>query len=217
MKKREMSGAMASGVHKAKAFDLKKELKGISVKTNEAHYKLYQGYVNKRNEIEEKVKSFDKSKGNATYSEIGEAKRQETFAANGMVLHDMWFNSLWGDGNPKGEILRAIEKDFGSMETWQQDFKATAMSARGWAILALDPSDGRLHNFLIDLQNQGHVAGTIPILGLDVFEHAYFIDYATDRKTYVDNFFQNINWNYVNKRYNYATKVAKLYEETGLR
>jgi Fe-Mn family superoxide dismutase len=206
-----------TGNHKAKSFDLKRELKGISTKTNEAHYKLYQGYVNKRNEAEEKAKTLDKSKANATYSEFGELKRQETFAANGMVLHDMWFNSLWGDGNVKGDVLEAIRRDFGSLEAWQEEFKATAMSARGWAILALDPSDGRLHNFLIDLQNIGHVTGTIPIMGLDVFEHAYFIDYATDRKSYVDNFFQNVNWSYVNKRYNYATKVAKLYEEAGLK
>lgn len=203
--------------HKAKTFVLEKEVKGISVKTNQEHYKLYNGYVNKRNEIEEKLKTADRSKAAATYSEYSELKRQETFSANGMVLHDMWFNSLWGDGQPKGEVVEAIKRDFGSYEAWVEDFKATAMSSRGWAILALDPSDGRLHNYLVDLQNQGHVAGTFHILGMDVFEHAYFIDYGTNRKQYVENFFQNINWTYVNKRYEFAKTANKLYEELGLK
>lgn len=203
--------------HKAKTFPLDRELKGISTKTNQEHYKLYQGYVNKRNEIEEKLKTADRSKAAATYSEYSELKRQESFSANGMVLHDAWFNSLWGDGKPGGDIVEAIKRDFGSYEAWVEDFKATAMSSRGWAILALDPSDGRLHNFLVDLQNIGHVAGTFNILGLDVFEHAYFIDYGTNRKAYLDAFFQNINWEYVNKRWEFAKRAAKIYEELGLK
>lgn len=208
---------MTNGIHKAKSFPLEKEIPGISVKTNQEHYKLYQGYVNKRNEIEEKLKTADRSKAASTYSEYGELKRQETFNVNGMIFHEIWFNTIYGgDGVPKGEIVEQIKKDFGSFEAWVEDFKATAMAARGWAWLVYDLSDHRLHNYLIDLQNIGFTAMCIPILGLDVFEHAYFIDYGTNRKNYVDNFFKVINWDYVNKRWEFAKKVGELYKASGL-
>jgi Fe-Mn family superoxide dismutase len=197
-----------------KKFPIEKEIKGISVKTNQEHYKLYQGYVNKWNEIIEKLKTADRSKAAATYSEFGELKRQETFNANGRLLHELFFPTiLGGDGNPKGEIVKKIEEDFGSFEKWKEDFIATAMAARGWAVLALELSSNKLFNFLVDLQNIGHVVDTIPILALDVFEHAYFIDYGTNRRAYIDAFFQNINWDFVEKRYQFAKKVAELYKE----
>lgn len=198
----------------AKQFPLEKQLKGISVKTNQEHYKLYQGYVNKWNEIIEKLKNVDRSKASATYSEYGELKRQETFAANGRILHELFFPTiLGGDGKPRGEVVEKIKEDFGSFEAWKEDFIATAMSARGWAILALELSSNKLFNFLVDLQNVGHVQDTIAILALDVFEHAYFIDYGTNRRAYIDSFFENINWDFVERRYQYAKRVATIYKE----
>ncbi|MFP3189871.1 MAG: superoxide dismutase, partial [Thermoproteota archaeon] len=131
------------------------------------------------------------------------------FNANGKNLHEMWFPTIFGgDGIPKGEVVKKIEEDFGSFNEWKEDFIATAMAARGWAILAMDLSSGKLFNFLIDLQNVGHVANTIPILALDVFEHAYFIDYGTNRKAYIEAFFKIINWDAVEKRYQFEKKVA---------
>ena len=201
----------------AKSFPIEKQIEGISVRTNQEHYKLYQGYVNKWNEIIEKLKTADKSKAAATYSEYGELKRQETFNANGKILHEIFFPTiLGGSGEPKGEILEKIKEDFGSFDAWKEDFIATAMASRGWAILALELSSNKLFNFLVDLQNVGHVANTIPILALDVFEHAYFIDYGTNRRAYIDAFFKNINWDYVEKRYQFAKKVAELYKQFNL-
>lgn len=184
-------------------------LKGISDKTNQIHHgKLYTGYVNKRNEIEGALSVADKSKANATHSEFGELKRQETFAANGQILHEIFFGILGGDGAPKGQVLKIIERDFGSFENWKAEFFACGMSARGWAILAFDPSDGRLHNYTGDAHNQGGVWGAIPLAALDVYEHAYFIDFGSDRKAYIESYFQNLDWGKIDA----IAKRAKLTE-----
>jgi len=188
--------------HQTKTFENLKKIdsKIISEKTNDIHVnKLYAGYVNKRNEIEEKVKTADKSKAAATYSEFGELKRQETFNANGMILHEVFFPTLGGNGKASGPILHKIEKDFGSFDAWKEDFVATALSARGWSVLAFDPSDGKLHNYLVDFHHFGGVWGCTPLLVMDVFEHAYMIDYGADRKTYVHNVLGIVNWEHVNQ------------------
>lgn len=179
-----------------------KELAGISRKTLDIHHgKLYTGYVNKRNEIEEKLKKADVAAANATYSEIGELKRQETFAANGVILHEAYFNVLGGNGRPSGPLVERIQKDFGSYESWEADFKAAGMAARGWVILAYDINDGRLHNYSSDVHNHGGIWGTVPIVVLDVYEHAYFIDFGADRKSYIEAFMKNLNWEASNKAF----------------
>ncbi len=168
---------------------------GISDKTNQIHHnKLYAGYVNKRNEIEAALKTSDKTKANATYSAFGELKRQESFAANGMILHEIFFGILGGDGKPSGRIVDMIAKDFGSFDAWKEDFLACAMTARGWVVLAYDHSDGRLHNYVGDAHNQGGIWGAVPVLNCDVYEHAYFIDFGSDRKAYLEAYFKNIDW-----------------------
>lgn len=191
----------------AKKLPFDKELEGISEKTTSIHHdKLYQGYVKKWGEIQEKLTATDKSAANATYSELRELKLEETFAANGVLLHEAYFDALGGDGHQAGEIAETIKKDFGSFETWQEEFKALGMCARGWVVLAYDFNDGKLHNYLADLHNQGGIWGTAPLLVLDVYEHAYFIDYGSDRKTYIEDFFKNLNWAKISERY---TKIAK--------
>ena len=183
---------------KPEELKIQKDLPGISLRTLWEHFKLYQGYVKKTNEIQKKIDEADKSEANGVYSHIGELKRQETFAVNGMKLHEVYFGHL-GDGNePKGRLLKMIERDFGSLENWKLDMVATGLSARGWAILALDFKDNRLHNYSADAQNVGAVWGAIPIIAMDVYEHAYFIDYGADRKSYVDAFFKNLNWDFAN-------------------
>ena len=183
---------------KPEELKIQKDLPGISLRTLWEHFKLYQGYVKKTNEIQKKIDEADKSEANGVYSHIGELKRQETFAVNGMKLHEVYFCHL-GDGNePKGRLLKMIERDFGSLENWKLDMVATGLSARGWAILALDFKDNRLHNYSADAQNVGAVWGAIPIIAMDVYEHAYFIDYGADRKSYVDAFFKNLNWDFAN-------------------
>lgn len=176
-----------------------KGLKGISDKTNEIHHgKLYTSYVNKRNEVEEKLAKLTPEEfvvGNQVYSYIRGLKEGETFAANGMILHQIFFSVLGGDGDPKGtQVLEEINKEWGSFENFKTAFTACGMAARGWAILAFDPSDENLHIYTADAQNQGGVWGATPILPMDVYEHSYFIDFGSDRKAYIAAFLENINW-----------------------
>ncbi len=180
----------------------KDQLKGISAKTNEIHHdKLYAGYVNKRNEIEEALATTDKSKAAATYSVFRGLKVEETFNADGAILHELYFDSLGGDGVATGAFVEKATQDFGSWQAFIDDLTATAMACRGWAVTAYDPSDGKIHNFLCDSHNQGGVWGTIPLFTIDCYEHAYFIDFGSDRKSYLASFFQNVNWSAVEKRW----------------
>ena len=116
-------------------------LKGIGAKTIEIHHdKLYAGYVNKRNEIEEALAGVDRSKANQIYSQMRGLKHEETFAANGQILHEIYFDVMGGDGQPAGEVFDKLKEDFGSYATWEEDFKAAGMCARGWVVLAYDPT-----------------------------------------------------------------------------
>jgi superoxide dismutase, Fe-Mn family len=183
--------------------------KGISEKTIDIHHgKLYAGYVNKRNEIEEALGSVDRSKANQIYSQMRGLKHEETFAANGQILHEIYFGTMGGDGQEKGEVSDKIKEDFGSIAAWVEDFKAAGMCARGWVVLAYDPTDGRLHNFIGDAQNQGGVWGAVPILPCDTYEHSYFIDFGSDRMSYLNAFMTTINWAEVNRRYLAAVNMA---------
>ena len=179
-----------------------KELKDISQKTIEIHWgKLYQGYVKKWQEIQERLKDVDKSTSNATFSDLRELKLEEGFAADAVLLHEAYFDILGGNGKPEGEIIEAISKDFVSFEAWQEEFKALGLAARGWVILAYDFNDGKLHNYIADVHNQGGIWGTAPILVLDMYEHAYFIDFGVDKKSYIEAFFRNLDWEKINKKY----------------
>ena len=145
---------------------------------------------------------------NQIYSEMRGLKHEETFAANGQILHEIYFSILGGDGQETGDVVDKIKEDFGTLAAWREDFVASAMCARGWVVLAYDPTDGHLHNFIGDAQNQGGVWGAIPVLNCDTYEHSYFIDYGSDRKTYVEAFLRNINWAEVNRRYLAAANMV---------
>ncbi|MEK7149202.1 MAG: superoxide dismutase [Patescibacteria group bacterium] len=175
-------------------------LEGLSEKQLKEHHDvLYVGYVKKWNEIQEKLKTTDRSLANGTYSEFGELKREETFAMNGIRLHEGYFDTMISGGNePSGAVKAMIERDFGSYEKWMEDFKALGVAARGWVVLAYDLDDQRLYNYLCDSHNQGGVWNSVAIFIMDVYEHAYFLDYATGRKAYIEAFFKNINWEFVN-------------------
>jgi Fe-Mn family superoxide dismutase len=184
----------------------------------EQHFKLYEGYVKKTNEIQAKLETADKSEANGVYSLVGELKREETFAVNGMKLHEVYFGHLQGDGlpaqagKPEGELVKMIERDFGSLDEWKADLVSTGLSARGWAITAFDFKDNRLHNYASDAHNVGAVWAAVPVIVLDVYEHAYFIDYGTSRKAYIDSFFKNLDWKFANKivaEYGLASREAK--------
>jgi len=182
-------------MYEAKKFESIRELNGISEKTMTEHYKLYEGYVKKYNEITEKLGSVDLESANQTYSDIRALKVDLTFAIGGVKNHELYFSHLGGQGGqPSGKLLELINKDFGSFESWQKDMKATAIAARGWAWLAYDWDFKKLFNYIGDAQNTFPVWNATPILALDVYEHAYYLDFATKRADYIDKFFENLNW-----------------------
>jgi superoxide dismutase, Fe-Mn family len=175
------------------------QLSGISRASVEAHYRLYQGYVAKRNEILGLLSGVDHEKANQVYSEVRALKVDLTFAIGGIKNHELYFAHLGGEGgDPDGAFKALVERDFGSVESWRTDLKATAMAARGWAWTAFDRDEGRLFNYIGDAQNTFPVWNATPLVALDVYEHAYFLDYQTDRATYIDAFFRNLDWNVVN-------------------
>ena len=175
------------------------ELDGISRETVEAHYKLYEGYVNKRNEIMEKLAEIDLASANQVYSEVRALKVELSFAIGGIKNHEIYFDHLGGGGrDPDGRIGELIRRDFGSAAEWRADLKATGMAGRGWAWTAYDWDEGRLFNYVGDAQNTYPIWNATPLVALDVYEHAYFIDYQTDRASYIDAFFNNLDWDSVN-------------------
>ncbi len=177
-----------------------KELPGLSEKQLAEHHDvLYAGYVKKVNEIRAALAGVDPSKANATYSDLRELKVEEGFALNGVKLHEGYFDNMTPASTPPhGAAAEWIKEDFGSYEKWAENFGACGIAARGWAVLAFDLDDGKLHNYVCDVHNQGGVWGAIPLLVLDVYEHAYFLDYATARKKYVDVFMTNLDWDVPN-------------------
>jgi Fe-Mn family superoxide dismutase len=176
------------------------ELYGISREAVEAHYKLYEGYVNKRNEILGKLAAVDLSKANQVYSEIRALKVELSFAIGGIKNHEIYFEHLGGDGgDPDGTVAALINRDFGSVDAWRSDLKATGMAGRGWAWTAYDWDEGRLYNYVGDTQNTFPIWNATPLIALDVYEHAYFMDFQTDRASYIDAFFGNLDWDVVNE------------------
>jgi len=174
------------------------EMDGISRASVEAHYKLYQGYVAKRNEILAKLAEVDLSTANQVYSDVRALKIDLTFAIGGVKNHEVYFEHLGGGGgDPTGAIASLIERDFGSVEAWRTDLKATGMGGRGWAWTAFDWDEQRLFNYIGDAQNTFPVWNATPLVALDVYEHAYFLDYQTDRASYIDAFFANLDWDVI--------------------
>jgi superoxide dismutase, Fe-Mn family len=174
------------------------EMDGISRASVEAHYKLYQGYVAKRNEILAKLADVDLSTANQVYSDVRALKIDLSFAIGGVKNHEIYFEHLGGGGgDPTGPIASLIERDFGSVAAWRADLKATGMGGRGWAWTAYDWDEQRLFNYIGDAQNTFPVWNATPLVALDVYEHAYFLDYQTDRASYIDAFFANLDWDVI--------------------
>ena len=190
-------------------------LKGISAKTVEIHHdKLYAGYVKKSNDIAENLRKLrndiisGKAEGNQTYSELRGLKEGETFAVNGVYLHEWYFDVLGGNGKWQSavELSKAISEKWGSVEDFIKYFTECGMAARGWAVLAWDIKAQGLKQYNADAHNQGGIWGAIPIIVLDVYEHSYFIDFGSDRKSYIEAFFNNLNWDKIEEFYQKAKK-----------
>jgi superoxide dismutase, Fe-Mn family len=175
------------------------ELDGISRETIEAHYKLYQGYVSKRNEILGKLVGVDLASANQVYSDLRSFKVDLSFAVGGIKNHEIYFEHLGGSGgDPSGLFADLVKRDFGSVADWKADLKATGMAGRGWAWTAYDWDEGRLFNYLGDAQNTFPIWNATALVALDVYEHAYFVDFGTDRAAYIDTFFHNLDYDVVN-------------------
>ena len=171
-------------------------MEGFSQTLLNNHFTLYQGYVKNTNKLMDTLSSMLKEDKTAT-PEYAELKRRLGFEFNGMRLHEYYFENLGGNGllDKSGKLAGRLAEDFGSYENWQKDFKATgAMRGIGWTILYQDNITGGLFNQWINEHEVGHPAGCVPILVMDVFEHAFMTDYGLKRVDYIAAFFKNIKW-----------------------
>lgn len=177
-------------------------MKGFSNELLNMHFTLYKGYVTNTNKLLEILGNM-RQQGTYNTPEYNELKRRLGWEFDGMRLHEYYFENLGGNGKLRRRslIASAIEQNFGSMEEWEQDFRATgAIRGIGWAVLYQDIANGQLINFWINEHDTGHPAGCNPLLIMDVFEHAYMPDYGLERAAYIDAFFCNINWRVVEER-----------------
>jgi len=160
------------------------------------HFTLYQGYVTNTNKEMDTLTLLLKE-GKAATPEYAELKRRLGWEFSGMRLHEYYFENLGGTAplDAEGRLGKKLVENFGSIDAWEKDYRATgAMRGIGWAVLYQDPVDGRLINFWINEHDEGHPAGGVPILVMDVFEHAYMLDYGLKRAEYIDAFFKSIDW-----------------------
>jgi Fe-Mn family superoxide dismutase len=174
-------------------------LQGISDQTLAVHFGLYEGYVKNTNLLNEQI--AEKIKGAVSGADPGfaEITRRLGFEYNGMVLHEYYFDNMMsgGNGSPtSGKLFDAVSASFGDFETWKKDFAAVGgMRGVGWAIAYQDPKTGRISNHWITLHEDGNVAGYKPIVVMDVWEHAFLLDYKpAERAKYIESFFANVDW-----------------------
>jgi Fe-Mn family superoxide dismutase len=166
------------------------------------HFTLYQGYVTNTNKLTDILAGMLKD-AKTSAPEYAELKRRFGFEFNGMRLHEYYFENLGGKTplDKSGALAKKFAETYGSYEAWEQDFRATgAMRGIGWAVLYQDNVTGSLFNQWINEHETGHMAGCRPILIMDVFEHAYMVDYGLKRADYITAFFKNINWKAVENR-----------------
>ncbi len=195
------------------AFD--KQLDGISQQTMEDHYKLYEGYVKKANECRKILKDFDYAEieGNQVYSPLRAVSIDYTFALLGFKNHDLYFGHLGGEGGePGGRFAELIHEELGGVDKWFDAVKKAASAARGWVMVGYDLNDGSIFNYIMDTQNLWAVYNMVPVLALDVYEHAYARDFGATpdgRKQYVEAFFRNIDWDHVNRQLAQAEAAKK--------
>lgn len=179
----------------------------VSPQTADWHYnKHHKGYVTALNKIESLLPAADKKEANGNWSEFGELKRRQTWNHAGTVLHDVYWQVLGGNGDytQGSDVVAAIEAEFGSMDAWKADFKATTLSAKlsGWGVLCVDTLySGRLLNILVDEHHYGAVWGGVPLIACDVFEHAYYHKDGPERGKYIDSFINTLHWGRINERF----------------
>lgn len=181
-----------------KTFASIRELDGISKRTMEEHYEVYKGYVAKTNEIQRRLDTVDRASANQIFSDLRSLRVDLSFAYGGVKNHEIYFAHLGGKGGMPGPTLaQMIARDFPSYDAWLADFKASGLAARGWVWLAFDHDWKILTTVVGDAQNSFPLWNATPILALDVYEHAYWIDYGRARAKYIEAFFKNLDWGVV--------------------
>lgn len=188
--------------YEAKDYSRLLGMDGFSNNLLNNHFTLYKGYVTNTNKVFDSLSSLAREGKIGSY-EFAELKRRLGWEFNGMRLHEYYFENLGGKASfdQNGKLAKLISDNFGNYETWLQDFKGTAaMRGIGWAILYQDVIAGRLFNQWVNEHDVGHPTGCQPLLILDVFEHAFMIDYGLKRSDYIEAFMKNINWAAVESR-----------------
>ena len=201
------------------AFD--KDLDGISRETMEDHFKLYEGYAKKANECRRILNEFDYSEieGNQVYSPLRAVSIDYTFALLGFKNHDLYFGHLGGNGGePEGRFAELIDEEFNGVDKWFDAVKKAASAARGWVMVGYDLNDGSIFNYIMDTQNLWAVYNMVPVLAIDVYEHAYARDYGATpagRGQYLEAFFRNLDWDHVNRQLAAAEAAKRGADESG--
>ncbi len=188
--------------YEAKDYSRLISTEGFSETLLKNHFTLYQGYVTNTNKLMDILVAMVKD-GKIGTPEYAELKRRMGWEFNGMRLHEYYFDNLGGKAalDKSGKLAKKLAEDFGSYENWEKDFKGTGtMRGIGWVILYQDNVSGKLMNQWINEHDVGHPAGCIPILVMDVFEHAFITDYGLKRADYIEAFFKNISWAAVESR-----------------
>ena len=180
----------------AKDFGALVGMDGFSEALLKNHFTLYQGYVANTNKLSDLLGGM-LAEGKTATPEYAELKRRFGWEWNGMRLHELYFGNLGGKGalDPASKLGKAVAAEFGSVEKWEADFRAVgAMRGIGWVVLYRDGEGGRLFNQWVNEHDVGNPAGAVPVLVMDVFEHAFMVDYGLKRADYIAAFFRNVNW-----------------------
>jgi len=208
-KPKPTTAAKEATMYEAKTWPyIDKGLEGLSANMLKAHYGLYQGYVKKINEIEEKLRAVtDRSGANYSFNEYSELKRREAVPLMGTYLHEFYFDNLSpAPLDENSSLAQDLKKDFGSVDKWWEDAKAVCLSTVGWCVTTFNQRDRKLHNYLIEEHHRGFPAHQVPVVVIDSWEHAFALDYGTARPKYLDVFRQNLNWKVAQERYQRAIK-----------
>ena len=194
-------------------FKYNENITALSEKQFSAHLELYKGYITKTNEITNKLNGTDggKKDANAVYSMYRGLKESESFAVDGCILHELYFENIGGVGESPGDKTQnIINSSFGSLENFIDDLSACSKSARGWCVFSYEPRTASFRNIMLDAHNVGNTTLGQPLLVIDMYEHAYFYDYLTDKGKYIDNIIKNINWDIVENRAVYLLSLKHM-------
>lgn len=176
---------------------------GFSDQLFKNHFTLYQGYVTNFNKLDETLMAMEKE-GRFGTPEYAELNRRLGWEWNGMRLHELYFGNMSKTDGALADdpLMQKIQKEWASLDTWNKDFRAMgAMRGIGWVILYADRAADRLFNVWVNEHDMGHLAGCAPLLVMDVFEHAYMLDYGLKRADYIEAFFKAIDWAVVAGRF----------------